>query len=90
MKKEMSKLVQSIKKFEDIHKVYDLFEEDGSLTDKGSKFLQEAEDNWADNIKWNDHIRFHLTSRVGNYWYGGGEDEDNEYYKAWCELHGVL
>ena len=91
--KEMSKLAQSIKSFEDIHKVYELFEEDGSLTYEGSKFLHEAEINDFDlycNIKWNDHTKFHMRSRVGNYWYGGGEEEDNKYYKAWCELHGVL
>lgn len=86
----LSKLAQSINDFEDVHKEHGLFEDDGSLTHDGWNWLHDAEENWADDIKWNDYTKFHLRSRISQYWYGEGEPEDVEYYEAWCELHEVI
>ena len=87
MKQQLDELSQSIKNFEDLHKDYDLFEEDGSLTTEGWDLLHDAEVNWADDIKWNDYTKFHLRSRIAEYWYGNGEQSDIDYYNAWLEIH---
>lgn len=87
---KLSELAESIKKFEDVHKKYNLFESDGSLTTEGWQWLHDAEEDWENDIKWNDYTRFHLGPRLGEYWYGesnSGEEADIEYYNAWLELH---
>ncbi len=79
--------VDSIKRFEKIHKKY--IEEDGSLNDEGWDYLHDAEVNWGDDIKWNDHIKFHMQPRVNEYWYGDtkNEERDIEYKRHWIALH---
>jgi hypothetical protein len=86
-KLKLGELAQSIKDFEDVHKKNGLFENDGSLSGGGWDYLNDAEVNWADDIKWNDYTKFHLRSRLGEYWYGNGGEEDIDYYEAWLELH---
>lgn len=87
-KKKLSKLAESIKSFEKVHADYDLFHEDGSLTQDGYDLLHDAEVNWGNDPKWHDHEKFHLRSRLSDYWFGCGDEEaDVDYWEAWVELH---
>jgi hypothetical protein len=86
-KLKLSELAESIKNFEDVHCGKGYFNEDGSLTDDGWNLLHSAEVEWGNDPKWHDYEKFHLRSRLENYWYGEGEEADNEYWEAWCELH---
>lgn len=84
--------LEAIKSFEQIHKKY--LEKDGSLNQDGVDYLHDAEVNWADDIKWNDHIKFHMQPRLSDFWFGNGGGEetmnDIEYRKQWRTLHPKL
>ncbi len=84
---KLSKEAESIKSFEKIHKKQHIFNEDGSLNDEGFQFLNYAEVHWGEDPKWHDHEKFHTQPRLEDYWFGEGEESDNEYWEFWCELH---
>lgn len=86
-KLKLGELAQSIKDFEDVHKKSKLFEKDGSLSGNGWDLLHDYEKDWSNDPKWSDHFTFHLRSRLGEFWYGNGQEEDIDYYEAWLELH---
>ncbi len=79
-------IVESIKSFEEIHKKY--LEEDGRLNSCGWNYLHDAEINWGDDIKWNDHIKYHMQPRIESYW--ENPDEDIEYKEHWKKAHPKL
>ena len=85
--KKLSEEAQHIKNFESSHSGNDYFDEDGSLTPDGWDCLKDAETNWADDIKWNDYTKFHMRSRIAEFWYGEGEESDIKYWEVWNELH---
>ena len=82
-------LVESIKYFESVHS--DMLNEDRTLTPKGYDTLHDYEANWSEDPKWSDYFCFHLRSRLDEYWFGDScEQDDNDYYLAWQELHPKL
>lgn len=79
-------LVEAINHFEENHKKY--LEKDGSLNNDGWDYLHDAEVNWADDIKWNDYIKFHMQPRVSEFW--DNSEEDKKYKEHWKFIHPKL
>lgn len=84
MKSEYGKAIID---FEKTHKKY--LNSDGSLNPDGWDYLHDAEVNWAEDIKWNDYIKFHMQPRIEEYWYGYAQEEyhDIEYKKEYRKVH---